>query len=56
MKPKPFVVSRAEDREVSLRWNAAAVYRRGEEHIAPKGDSLMQAEAKSRQLLSRDTV
>ncbi len=37
---------------ISDRWNAAAAYRRGEEHARAKGDGAMAAEARSKMLMA----
>jgi CRP-like cAMP-binding protein len=50
MKPDAFGVGGTKNRELSGRWNAAAVYRRREEQVNAKGDGLMRAEAKAREL------
>jgi CRP-like cAMP-binding protein len=40
------------NRGISDRWNAAATYRRGEEHARAKGDGAMAAEARSKKLMA----
>ncbi|HEY3707138.1 MAG TPA: Crp/Fnr family transcriptional regulator [Terracidiphilus sp.] len=50
MKPDAFEVGGKKNRGLPDRWNAAAIYGRGEERVHGKGDGLMRAEAKSREL------
>jgi CRP-like cAMP-binding protein len=50
MKPDVFGSGGGKNREITGRWNAAAIYRQREEQVHATGDRLMRAEAKAREL------